>query len=113
MALSRAKAWQVELDPEEMATGCPGLKEDGCPFDQADFARCVKELHPLACKQAKETDLSRYQPAYNMENAKVKALAYDVMDLTPPTRKHTFAPDVDPSPIINDESIFKSLTGID
>ena len=28
-ALSRAKAWQAELDPEEMAIGCPGFKEDG------------------------------------------------------------------------------------
>jgi hypothetical protein len=48
-----------------------------------------------------------------MENAKVKAPAYDIMDLTPPTRKHTFDPDVDPSPIINDEAIFEALTGID
>ena len=30
-ALSRAKAWQAELDPEEMATDCPGFKEDGSP----------------------------------------------------------------------------------
>ena len=31
--LSRAKAGQVELHLKEMATGCPGLKEDGSPFD--------------------------------------------------------------------------------
>ena len=36
-ALSRAKAWQEELDPEELATGCPSLKEDGSPFEAADF----------------------------------------------------------------------------
>jgi hypothetical protein len=59
-ALSRAKAWQAELDPEEMATGYPGLKEDGSPFDQTDFAKCIKEMRPLACKLAEETDLSRY-----------------------------------------------------
>ena len=29
MALSRAKAWQSELDPAELATGCPSFKEDG------------------------------------------------------------------------------------
>jgi hypothetical protein len=36
-----------------------------------------------------------------------------MMDLTPPMRKHTFAPDVDLSPIMNDEAIFEALTGID
>ena len=96
-----------------MATGCRGLKEDESPLDQTDFAKRVKEMRPLACKLAEETDLSRYQPTYNMENTKINAPAYDVMDLTPPTRKHTFAPDVDPSPIINDEAIFEDLTGID
>ena len=35
------------------------------------------------------------------------------MDLTPPTRKHTFAPDVDPSLIINDDTIFEAFTSID
>lgn len=112
-ALSRAKAWQAELDPAEMATGCPGLKEDGSTFDQADFAKCVKEMRPLACKLAEESDLSKYQLAYNMENTRIRAPTHDVVDLTPPTRKHTFAPDIDPSPIINDEAIFKALTGID
>lgn len=112
-ALSRAKAWQAELDPAEMATGYPSLKEDVSPFDEKDFAKCVKEMRPLASKLAEETDLSRYQSAYTMENAKVKAPAYDVVDLTPPTRKHTFAPDVDPSPIMNDEAVFEALTGID
>ena len=32
-ALSRAKAWVPELDPSEVATGYPSLKEDGTPFD--------------------------------------------------------------------------------
>ena len=32
-ALSRAKAWVPELDPSEVATGKPSLKEDGTPFD--------------------------------------------------------------------------------
>ena len=44
-----------------------------------------------------------------MENVTVKASAYDIVELTPPTRKHTFAPDVDTSPIINDEAIFEAL----
>ena len=47
-----------------------------------------------------------------MENAKVKAPVYPIMDLIPPTRKHTFAPDIDPSTLIDDEPIFKAVTGV-
>ena len=32
-ALSWAKAWVTELDPSQVATGYPSLKEDGTPFD--------------------------------------------------------------------------------
>lgn len=48
------------IRPEEMATVCPRLKEDEYLFDQSDFARCVKEIRPLACKLAEEIDLSKY-----------------------------------------------------
>ena len=34
------------------------------------------------------------------------------MDLIPPTRKHTFAPDIDPSTLIDDEAIFKAVAGV-
>ena len=37
-ALSRAKAWVLELEPADVTTGYPSLKEDGTPFDQNDFA---------------------------------------------------------------------------
>ena len=40
-------------------------------------------------------------------------LAYKVMDLIPPIRKHTFAPEVDPSDLIDDEAEFQALRGID
>ena len=39
--------------------------------------------------------------------------AYKVMDLIPPIRKHTFAPEVDPSNLIDDEAEFQDLRGID
>ena len=60
IALSQAKAWQAELDPAEMATGCLGLKEDGYPFEEKDFADFVKEMCPLASRLADKTDLTRY-----------------------------------------------------
>ena len=48
-----------------------------------------------------------------LKNSKVNASAYDIVDLIPPTCKHTFAPNVDPSTLIDDEAMFKALTGID
>ena len=59
-SLSRAKAWLPELDPADIATGYPSLKEDGTPFEEADFTKCMKEMRPLASKLAEETDLSKY-----------------------------------------------------
>ena len=40
-------------------------------------------------------------------------LAYRVMDLIPTIRKHTFAPKVEPSELIDDEAEFQALCGID
>ena len=67
-ALSQAKAWVPELDPADVATGYPCLKEDGAPFDQKEFAACVKEIRPMATQIANDLDLSKYHPAYNKEN---------------------------------------------
>ena len=66
----------------------------------------------MASKLADETDLSKYNPAYDADNTKVKALVHEAVDLIPPTRKHTFAPDIDPSTLIDDEAVYKAFTGI-
>ena len=112
-ALSRAKAWLPELDPSEVATGYPSLKEDDTPFDKKHFAACMKDIRPLTRLIANETDLSRYQVAYAADNQKMPTLAYKVMDLIPPIRKHTFAPEVEPSDLIDDGAEFQDLSGID
>lgn len=111
-ALSRAKAWQADLDPEDLANGCTSAKEDGSPFSADDFAKIAREMLPLVSKLAKETDLSQYQAAYDTENKKVKAPVHQEVDLIMPTRKHTFAFDIDPSSLIDDEAVFRALTGI-
>ena len=36
-----------------------------------------------------------------------------VQNLIPPIRKHTYAPDIEPSTLISDEAVFQALTGID
>ena len=93
-ALSRANAWQADLDPEDLANGCPSVKEDGSPFSTDEFAKIAREMRPVASKLAKETNLSQYQVAYDAKKKKVKALVHQEVDLIPPTRKHTFASDL-------------------
>ena len=67
----------------------------------------------MTSKLAEESEVSKYQAAYTVQNEKLKAPIYPVMDLIPPTRKHTFAPEVDPSKLIDDEAKFQALNGID
>ena len=112
-ALTRAKAWLIDLDPADLANGYPSIKEDGSPFSAEDFAALTRELCSLASKLAEDTDLTHYQPVYDANNKKVKAPTHDVLDLTPPIRKHTYARDVDPYTLISDEAVFRALTGID
>jgi hypothetical protein len=57
IALGRAKAWQSELDPEEIATGCPEFKDDQSLFEEKDFNQCVREMRPVACKLIEELNL--------------------------------------------------------
>ena len=112
-ALSRAKAWLPELDPADLALGYPSLKEDGTVFDDHDFTACVKAIRPVATLIGNDTDLSKYAPAYDSENRRIPNTPYDQISLIPPIRKHTFAPEVDPAGLIDDEAEFEALSGID
>ena len=112
-ALSRAKAWLLELDSADISIGYPSFKEDDTPFVQKDFAACVKDIRPLASLIANETYLTKYQPTYDVGNQKMPTSSYKVKDLISPIRKHTFAPEVDPSKLIDDEAEFQALSGID
>ncbi|XP_044361643.1 uncharacterized protein [Triticum aestivum] len=112
-ALTRAKAWISDLNPADLANVYPSIKEDGSEFDVDALGALTREMRPLASKLAEETNLSHYQPIYDANNKRVKAPTHDVPELIPPIRKHTYAPDVDPSTLISDETVFKSLTEID
>ena len=46
--LSRAKPWQSELDPTEMASRCPEFNDDGSLLTEEDFAKYAREMRPLA-----------------------------------------------------------------
>ena len=112
-ALTRAKACIFDLDPKDIGNGYPGQKEDGSDFDNDDLRDLTREMRPLARKLAEETDLSFYQSVYDADNKRLNAPTYDVQDLIPPIRKHTYAPDVEPSTLINDEAVSGALPVID
>ena len=88
------------------------VKEDGSDFSADDFVEIARSIHPLASKLADETSLSTYQAAYDGDNKKIGAPVHEPTELIPPIRKHTFAPDIDPSNLIDDEAVFRALTGI-
>ena len=112
-ALIRAKAWIPDLDAADIGSGYPSLKEDSSEFNNDDLRRLTREMQNLASKLAEETDLSHYQPVYDADPKRYPAPTHDVEDLIPPIRKHTYAPDVDPSNLISDEAVFQALTRID
>ena len=112
-ALTRAKAWIADLDPEDIRNGYPSQKEDGSEFDNDALRALTKEMRPLASKLAEETDLSFHRSIYDTENKRIDASVYEAQNLIPPIRKHTYAPDVEPSDLISDEAVFQALSGID
>ena len=85
-ALTRAKAWISDLDPADLANGCPSIKEDGSDFNTDDLTAIMKEMRPVASKLAEEIDLSYYQSVYDANNKRIKAPTYDVPNLIPPIR---------------------------
>ena len=62
---------------------------------------------------ARAGDLTKYQAAYDSNNARIKTHSHEIVDLTPQRHKQVFAPDLDPSLILNHEITFEALTGID
>ena len=111
-ALIRA-TWIRDLELADIIKGYPGVKEDGSDFNNDDLRRLTKEMQPIASKLAEDTDLSHFQPVYDAEGKRQPALIHNVEDLVPPIRKHTYAPDIDPSNLIHEDAVFQALTGID
>ena len=70
-------------------------------------------MRPIASKLADGIDLSHYQPVYDVDQKRYPAPIHDVEDLVPPIRKHTYAPDIDPSPLISEQVVFRALIRID
>ena len=112
-ALTRAKAWVPDLDPVDVGKGYPSLREDGSEFDNDALRVITREMRPLACQLAEEAGLSYYQASYDVNNKRVAAPTPEAQNLIPPIRKHTYAPDIEPSILISNEAVFQALTRID
>ena len=112
-ALSRSKAWVPDLDPMDVTRGYPTVKEGGSPFEQDDFMACVHRVRPQATILGDEINIDKYQSGFDVENKKMATPSHKVTDLIPPVRENTFAPEVDPADLIDEEAEFVTVNGFD
>ena len=113
LALTRAKAWIADLDPVDIAKGFPSEQENGGEFDNEALKNGTREMHPLASQLAEEANFTVHRSFYDANNKRIDTIMPEVQNLIPPLRKHTYAPDVDPSALISEEAVFQALTRID
>ena len=113
LALTRAKAWIADLDPVDLAKGFPSTQENGADFDDAALKRVTREMRPLASQLAEDANLTVHRSYYDANNKRINPVIPEAQNLIPGNRKHTYAPDIDPSELISEEAIFQALTRID
>ena len=113
LALTRAKAWIADLDPVDIAKGFPSEQENRAEFDNKALKVVTKEMRPLESQLAEEANLTVHRSFYDANNKRIDTVIPEVKNLIPPIRKHTYAPDVDPSELISEEAVFQALTRID
>ena len=70
-------------------------------------------MRPLSSQLAEEANLPVHWSFYDANNQRVDTAVKEVQNLIPPIRKHTYAPDVEPSNLISEEAVFQALTQID
>ena len=73
----------------------------------------MRGVRPQATILGDETNIDKYQPGFDLENKKMATPSYKVTDLIPPVRQHTFAPEVDPAGLIDEEAEFIAVIGFD
>ena len=71
MLPARLEEWIPDLEPADIGQGYPCVKEDGTEFNNDDLQRLTKEMRPIARKLADDTDLSHYQPVYDVDQKNV------------------------------------------
>lgn len=113
LSLSRAKAYSADIDLAELAGGFPEYNTDDGVFSTKDYARLMKETRVIATKLTEELDLKRYQVGYDEDGNWINTSAFEPVNLIPARRKNIFAPDVDPSTLIEEDAEFEALSTID
>ena len=113
LALTRAKAWIADLDPVDIAKGFPSEQENEAEFDNEALKNVTRVMRPLASQLAEEANLTVHRSFYDADNKRVEAVIPVVQNLIPPIRKHTYAPNIDPTELISEEVVFQALTRID
>ena len=112
LALTWAKAWISDLDPVDIAKGFPDEQTDGSTFDNEALKALTKEMRPLSSQLAAEANLTVHWSFYDERNQRVDTTVTEAQNLIPLIRKHTYAPDVDPSNLVSEEAVFQALTWI-
>ena len=113
LALTRAKAWIADLDLVDLAKGFPSTQENRVDFDDATLKRVTREMRPLTSQLAEDANLTVHRSYYDANNKRVNPVIPEAQNLFPGIRKHTYAPDIDPSELISEEAMFQALTRID
>ena len=67
----------------------------------------------MSSQLAEEANLTVHRSFYDEKNQRVDTTMKETQNLILPIRKHTYAPDVDPSDLISEEAVFQALTRID
>ena len=70
-------------------------------------------MRPLASQLAEDAHLTVHRSYYDANNKRVNTVIPEAQNLIPGIRKHTYAPDIDPSELISEEAIFQALSRID
>ena len=112
-ALTRAKAYNEDMDASELTGGFPQLNFDGKEFTKDDYTRLRKETRSVATKLALEVNLDRYQAGYDEAGKCIEQGSFKTISLIPLGRKDCFAPDVEPSNLIEEGDSFEALAAID
>ena len=97
----------------DLGKGYPVEQENGEEFDNEALKVVTKEMRPLASELAEEANLTIHRSFYDANNQRIDTVVKEVQNLIPPIRKHTYAPDVEPSNLISEEAVFQALTRID
>ena len=94
------------MDPVDIAKGFPDEQADGSTFDNEALKALTKEMRPLSSQLAAEANLTVHRSFYDERNQRVDTTMTEAQNLIPPIRKHTYAPDVEPSNLISEEAVF-------